>query len=116
MPIRLLSLSALLLALGCHVPGSTPAKPEPFVPALSLRPVAVQLGTGATQGFQAEINYQEGVRYLRQPVGWRVMEAGGGTINAAGLYTAPATPGVYHVQVRRDDFPEVTAQATVVVK
>ncbi|WP_285571232.1 hypothetical protein [Geothrix limicola] len=95
---------------------TAPAKPEPFVPVLSLRPVAVKLGRGATQAFQAEINYLEGVRYLRQPVAWRVMETGGGTITAAGLYTAPDTPGTYHVQVRRDDFPEVTALATVVVK
>ena len=49
-------------------------------------------------------------------MGWGVLEAGGGTINPAGLYTAPATAGTYHVRVTREDFPEITATATVTVK
>jgi hypothetical protein len=107
----------LLLALACKAPDAAPAKPvEPFVPALSLRPVAVTLATGATQPFQSEINYQEGVRYQHQPVGWRVVEPAGGTIDGSGLYKAPAVPGIYHVEVRREDFPDITAFATVVVK
>ena len=56
------------------------------------------------------------MRYLRQPVAWRVVEPEGGTVTAAGLYMAPAAPGIYHVEVRREDFPEVTATATVRVK
>ncbi|MDR3683422.1 MAG: hypothetical protein P4L11_06815 [Geothrix sp.] len=116
--VRLLSGSALLLALACKAPGGTaPSKPaEPYVPTLSLRPLTVRMGTNATQVFQAEINVQKGVRIPGSPVGWRVVEPGGGTITAAGLYTAPATPGTYHVQVRREDFKEITAEATVVVK
>lgn len=118
MLIRVLSASSLLLAFACTNPGNAvPAKAaEPFIPSLTLRPVSVSLGTGATQAFQAEINYQEGVRYLRQPVGWRVVETGGGTITGTGLYTAPAAAGTYHVQVRREDFPDITTTATVVVK
>ncbi len=118
MLMRALPLAPLLLALACTTPGDTmPAKPkEPFQPSLSLRPVAVSLARGATQAFQAEINYPEGVRYLRQPVGWRVVEPEGGSITGAGLYTAPAEPGVFHVQVRREDFPEITTMATVTVK
>lgn len=115
---RNLAASSLLLALACAAPGSTvPAKPaEPFKPSLKLRPVTVSLLTGGTQSFQAEINYQEGLRYLRQPVGWRVVEPQGGTINGAGLYTAPGTPGVFHVEVRREDFPDISATATVTVR
>jgi len=118
MLIRPFALAPLLLLLACQTPDATvPPKPaEPFVPSLTLRPVAVSLAKGATQVFQAEINYQEGVRYLRQPVGWRVVEDAGGNINGAGLYTAPEAAGTYHVQVRREDFPEVTAVATVTVK
>ena len=115
MPTRLFALPAALLLLACQGPGSTPAK-EPFQPLLGLRPLAVTLGPGATQAFQAEVNYPEGVRYLKQPVGWRVMEEGGGTIDGRGVYTAPAAPGTYRVQVRREDFPEVTAIALVTVK
>jgi hypothetical protein len=118
MLIRALSATSLLLAFACTAPGNAvPTKTaEPFKPALSLRPVAVSLAKGATQAFQAEINYPEGVRYIRQPVAWSVVEAEGGAITGAGLYTAPATAGTYHVQVKREDFPEVTATATVTVK
>ena len=118
MLIRALSVSSLLMALACNTPGhAVPAKhAELFVPALSLRPVAVSLAKGANQPFQAEINYQEGVRYLKQPVGWRVVEPEGGTITGAGIYTASATAGTYHVEVRREDFPDIRTTATVTVK
>jgi chitinase len=116
--LRLLSAGSLLLALACQAPepASPPKAAESFVPTLRLRPVTVSLGAGATQLFQAEINAQTGARYADIRVGWRVVESGGGTITPAGLYTAPATPGVYHVQVRREDHLEVTAFATVTVK
>lgn len=115
---RLVSASPLLLLLACSAPGEgVPTKQvEPFKPLLSLRPVAVVIAREATQAFQAEINYPEGITYIRQPVSWRVLEPGGGTVNGAGVYTAPNAPGIYHVQVRRDDFPEVLAVATVTVK
>ncbi len=123
----MIPLTALLLTLACQSPGDkVPAQPnppapaaksaEPFKPTLSLRPVAVSLGKWATQTFHAEINYPEGIRYIRQPVSWRVVEPDGGAILGAGLYTAPGTAGIYHVEVKRDDFPEITATATVTVK
>jgi len=116
--VRIFAANSLLLAFACSPPDSTgPAKvAEPFQPILSLRPVSVSLAAGATQSFQVEINYQDGVRYFKQPVGWRVMESDGGTITAAGLYTAPGAAGIFHVQVRREDFPEMTAVATVTVR
>jgi chitinase len=115
---RLFSATSILLVLACTPPGATvPAKPaEPFKPMVSLRPLAVSLARGATQMFQAEINYPEGMRYLKQPVAWRVVEAEGGTITAAGLYTAPAATGTFHVQVNREDFPGISATATITVK
>jgi len=118
MLIRHLSLAAVLLAIACKTPepAAPPQPTEPFVPAISLRPVAVSLAKGASQPFQVEINYQEGVRYTRQPVGWRVQEPDGGTINGAGIYTAPIAAGIYHVEVRREDFPDVRTTATVTVK
>lgn len=116
--IRLAACSVLLLTLACKSPETPVLNPPPelFVAVLNLRPVAVSLQAGATQVFHAEINYPEGVRYIRQPVLWQVVEAEGGTINGAGLYTAPTTAGVYHVKVTREDFPAVTATATVTVK
>ncbi len=107
----------LLLSLGaCEAPKAAPVPLEPFVPTLSLRPTAVVLTRGASQAFQAEINYPPEVRYLRQPVLWRVVEPGGGTLTPAGVYTAPATPGTYHVHAMRDDYPTLSATATVTVK
>jgi hypothetical protein len=112
-----LSASSLLLVLACASPNTEPAKPaEPFVPNLTLRPVAIALARGGSQVFQAEINYPENARYLRQPVLWRVVEPGGGTITGAGVYTAPAETGTFHVEVIREDFTEVRFTATVTVK
>jgi len=115
---RALPLGALLLSLACSAPGdAVPAKnAEPFKPTLRLRPLALSLAKGATQPFQAEINYPEGMRYMRQPVAWSVVEAEGGSIDRAGVYTAPAAAGTFHVKVVREDFPEVSATATVSVK
>lgn len=112
-----LPLSLLLLGLACSTPKATvpPAVPASFKPTLVLRPTAVALIPGATQAFQAEINYPEGIRPLRQPVSWSVVEAEGGTITPAGLYTAPGRYGTYHVQVKRDDFPDLVMTATVTV-
>jgi hypothetical protein len=112
---RLLATGILVSLWACTSPGPTPAV-KPFLPALSLRPIGVLLAPGATQIFQAELNLPEGVHDQKQLVGWRVLEPGGGTLSNTGLYTAPATPGVYHVQVCRVDFPGVTAIATVTVK
>jgi hypothetical protein len=78
--------------------------------------VTVTLGTGATQPFQAELAIPRGIRHADIHVGWRVLEPEGGAITADGVYTAPATPGVYHVQVRWEDYQGVTALATVTVK
>ena len=116
--LRSLSAIVLLVLAGCTPPGTTgPVTPaEPFVPTLSLRPVAVSLNRRNSQSFQAELNFVEGTRYLRQPVLWSVLEADGGSLTQAGLYTAPDTPGTYHVRIRREDFPEVVATATVTVK
>lgn len=113
----LIPLTAMVL-MACQAPGdSVPTKPaEPFQPAVAIRPLAVSLARGATQAFQAEINYEPGVRPFRQPVAWRVVEPGGGEVTPAGLYTAPQTAGTFHVEAAREDFPGVKATATVTVK
>jgi hypothetical protein len=114
---RILSASSLLLVLACANPSAVPSQPvEPFIPHLTLRPVALTLLPGATQVFQAEINYPENARYLRQPVVWRVVEPEGGTTSINGLYQAPTKPGVYHVEAIREDFPDVRFSATITVK
>ena len=49
------------------------------------------------------------------PVAWSVQEAGGGTVTAAGAYTAPAAPGTYHVVATVQGDASVRATAAVLV-
>ena len=49
------------------------------------------------------------------PVTWSVVETGGGSIDAAGHYTAPAFIGTYHVQAALVDDPNVTVLVAVSV-
>lgn len=87
-----------------------------FKPTLSISPKTATLVPGATQSFSALINYEpDGPRYPRQPVTWTVVEAGGGGITRAGLYTAPSNPGTYHIKAEREDHPGVSDTATVIV-
>ncbi|HEX9011751.1 MAG TPA: hypothetical protein VF804_15400 [Holophagaceae bacterium] len=114
----LLPCAFLLLGLACGAPKAPvpTAPPQPFTPTLVLRPTVVALIPGATQAFQAEINYPEGVQPLRQPVKWSVIESDGGTITPSGVYTAPARYGTFHVEAQREDFPGKRVAATVVVR
>jgi len=50
-----------------------------------------------------------------QLVSWRVREVGGGTITAAGLYTAPSTTGTYHVEAVSRADATLVGVATVTV-
>ena len=48
-------------------------------------------------------------------VEWRVVEPDGGTVSGTGLYSAPSTPGTFHVQVSSVTAPTVLATAKVKV-
>jgi hypothetical protein len=48
-------------------------------------------------------------------VTWSVTEVGGGTVTAAGVYTAPAVDGTYHVVASSVADPTARATAAVVV-
>ena len=49
------------------------------------------------------------------PVTWSVLESGGGSVDAAGHYTAPGLVGTYHVRASLVDDPNVTATVAVTV-
>ncbi len=90
---------------------------QAFKPYLRLTPLTAEVAPGETLQFSAEINYKpDGPRYFRQPVTFEVEEPGGGKVTLQGGYTSPSKPGTYHVVAKRDDYPEVKARATVVVK
>jgi hypothetical protein len=48
-------------------------------------------------------------------VTWSVQEAGGGTVSAAGVYTAPAVAGTYHVVATSAAAPTSSATAPIAV-
>jgi hypothetical protein len=61
-------------------------------PVLAVSPEAPETDTGATVQFAASLGD------VPAAVAWTVQEGpGGGTISAAGLYTAPAVAGTFHV-------------------
>jgi RHS repeat-associated protein len=60
---------------------------------LLILPASASLAPAASQQFTAQVSGVAG-----PAVTWSVEEgAAGGAVSTAGLYTAPATPGVYHV-------------------
>lgn len=91
---------------------------QPFQPTITVSPRTATVAPGGTVSFSAVINYEpDGPRYPRQPVRWSVVEGeAGGSVSRTGLYTAPAKPGTFHVKAEREDFPGVSAEATVKVK
>lgn len=47
---------------------------------------------------------------------WKVKDSNGGAINKNGKYTAPETPGIFHITVSSTAFPKVQASTFVVVR
>jgi hypothetical protein len=88
----------------------TVSAPAPTPVSVQLNPSAVQLNTGATQAFLAIV-----VGSANQAVTWSVVETGGGSVTSAGVYTAPTTPGTFHVRAVASADPTATAQTTVTV-
>jgi hypothetical protein len=48
-------------------------------------------------------------------VTWTIREAGGGTVSLTGVYTAPATPGTYHIVATSNANPAASATETITV-
>jgi hypothetical protein len=94
-------------------PNGTWSSPSPFtVPvAVTLGAVPDNLLVGTTFAFTATVTGSADTA-----VAWSVLEgASGGTIDASGSYTAPATPGTYHVVATSAADATATAQGTVPV-
>ncbi|HLM48288.1 MAG TPA: hypothetical protein VK458_30775, partial [Myxococcaceae bacterium] len=78
--------------------------------AVSVSPTSAQVQAGATQTFTATVTGTSNTA-----VTWSVVESGGGSISAAGVYTAPATAGTYHVVATSVADSRRSATAEVVV-
>lgn len=99
------ALALVLTACGGGGGGSAPAPAALTVtPATALLATTPQSTAGNTKQFAASA-----------AVTWTVQEASGGTITAAGLYTAPTTEGTYHVVATQQGDATRTATATVTV-
>jgi hypothetical protein len=60
-------------------------------PRVSIAPTTATLTPGLTQQFTATVTNADGTPATGATVNWTVSGAGGGTVDATGLYTAPAT-------------------------
>ena len=78
--------------------------------SISLSPTTATLVVGAGQTFVATVTGA-----TNTAVNWSVQEAGGGSVTAGGDYTAPGTPGTYHVVATSQADPSRSATATVTV-
>lgn len=111
-PVWMLA-AALVMVLACGGgKGSTASAVTPPAPSagVTLSPPGASLWTGGTQAFTATVTGN-----ANPAVTWNVVEAGGGTISAAGLYTAPASAGSFHVKATSVADPSLSAQASLTV-
>lgn len=110
MQIAVLLLAAACL-LGCGGGGALSSPPSPPVTVTVVGPSAV-LNTGSSFTLTATVHNAS-----NSAVTWSVVQVGGGSITAAGVYTAPATPGTYTVRATSQSDPSAsgTAPARVVI-
>jgi hypothetical protein len=71
-------------------------------PSIVVMPAAATVTIGRKQQFTASSS-----------VTWAVMESGGGTVSASGLYSAPTAAGVYHLLATSAADSSQTAAATI---
>jgi hypothetical protein len=113
-PIRvgLAALVAISVLAACGGSSSDdPGAPGPTGPvSVAVTPATATLAPLATRTFAAAVTGATSTA-----VTWRVTEASGGTVDASGLYTAPAGTGTFHVVATSVADPSVSGSATVTV-
>lgn len=77
---------------------------------VTVGPEMATVKAGSSQEFTATVTGTK-----KTDVTWSVEESNGGSINAAGVYTAPATAGTYHIRATSVDDKKKSAMATVTV-
>ena len=80
------------------------------MPQVTIAPAAVTVRPAGTQTFAATVS-----GLTNTAVNFTIQESVGGMINSAGLYTAPAAGGFYHVVATSIEETTLTASATVTV-
>jgi hypothetical protein len=102
------SVAVLALAVGSAC-GGTITSPSATI-VIVVTPSAAQVVPGGSVDFAAAVSGSADIR-----VAWSVQEANGGTVDASGHYTAPASPGTFHVVATSVADPTRIATAAVVV-
>jgi hypothetical protein len=70
--------------------------------SIAVTPTNISLSGGANQQFSATGTYSDNSTIdLISSIIWKVLEVDGGSISNEGMYTAPATPGTYHITAQR---------------
>ena len=78
---------------------------------VSITPTTATIKVGEIQSFTATVTGTSNMA-----VTWSVEEMGGGTISTAGVYTAPATPGTYHIRATSVKNSSKYARAEITVQ
>ncbi|NWJ40972.1 MAG: hypothetical protein HXX12_08365 [Geothrix sp.] len=77
---------------------------------VEVSPDSISLAPGAAHSFTATL-----LGFTDQRVAWGVQETGGGSVDKGGHYTAPGSPGIYHLVATSMADPTKSAVATVQV-
>src|SRR5581483_4838394 len=80
------------------------------VVSVAISPAVIGLITGESHDFDATVSGSSNTA-----VTWSVEEAGGGTVDGNGIYTAPMTAGTYHLIATSQADPSKSASATITV-
>ncbi len=91
---------------GTVTTGNLPAMPTKVVGAVYVYTLTPVITVGGTATFNAIV-----LGVANQSVIWSVVESGGGSITSAGVYTASATAGTYHIKAT--SVADATQTATV---
>jgi hypothetical protein len=109
--MMLLRTFLLAVLAGLTACGASITEPAAQGVSMSLAPPSAQVATRGTVSFSATVTGSSDVT-----VSWRVEEgAPGGSVSATGLYSAPASPGTYHVVATANADPSRFQAAAVTV-
>jgi hypothetical protein len=88
--------------------GAPDVRPIPGAPgSLTIAPASIEVATGGT----AQFTVTDGAEVV--PVVWSLDDASGGTVTAAGLFTASDVPGNYELIATSADAKQTAATVTV---
>lgn len=99
-----------VLKYGEYVKESRKVEVQPL-PIVTITPTTVSVKPDSKSTFLAKV-----IGNSNTNVVWRVLETGGGEINEAGEYTAPANPGTYHIAAISAANNAAFTSATVLVR